>query len=279
MNFIGVAIDNREKGQVPISIGTSLALEAGFGIYPDRHESPPPFTRVKQVWINLRTLVRNLIACLPTNLKETLLPDDVWRFVHEEMTIIKTSLAKQAPGVKLVFYVSEYNRLDQRFPGAVIKLPSTPKQSIQQQVEEASLKLALEKNHEHDVEFFDFELHGQHPSSFLLTHLPVDLLSRYFFERLELLESHTGKIKGPGAWNSKLTNGKELSNIPFNRFTLQLFGDNGNMFSPHPVSLRRALMQVAIDNGWSNVTSIEKIRDSLKKIPNDMQRTELLKML
>lgn len=279
MNFIQVAVDNREKGRVPISIGTSLALEAGFGVYPDRPETPPPFTRAAQLWINLRTIVRNLLACLPTDLKDTVLPDDLWEFAQEELSIILAAMAKDAPKTRVVFYVSDYTRMQQRFPGGLLKVPSTPKQILQQKIEDATLRLMLQKNLEHHVEFFDFDIQGQFPASFILTHLPVDLLARYRFDRLELLESHTGKIKGPGAWNSKLTNGKELGNIPFNSFTLQLFGDNGNMFSPHSISLRRAVLQAAAQANWTNVTGMEKIHDTVKKIQNDAQRSELVKML
>lgn len=280
MNAIQIAVDSREKGQVPISIGTSLALEAAMGIYPDRPESPPPFSRAKQLWINLRTLVRNLYACLPTDLKETVLPDDLWQFVQEEMSIIPAAVEKGSMGnTRVVYYVSDYKKLAQRFPGAIIKEAKTSKQIVQQKIEEVALELVLQNNQLHHVEFFDFDIQGRHPASFIITHLPVDLLARYHFERLELLESHTGKIKGPGAWNTKLTNGKELSNIPFNSFTLQLFGDNGNMFSPQSLSLRRAVVELAGKRNWTSVTTQEKIRDDVRRVENDAHRRELEKML
>lgn len=279
MNPILVAVENREKGQVPISIGTSLALEAGAGAYPDRPESPPPFSRVKQLWVNLRTIVRNLYACLSTDLKDSVLPDDLWNAALEELSIIQAFMQKQAPHVKVVFFVSDYSRLKQRYPHASIKEAITPKQIFQQKIEEMTLKLMLENNHQLDVRFFDFDIQGQFPASFILTHLPIDLLARYRFDRLELLESHTGKLKGPGAWNTKLSNGKELSNVPFNIFTLQVFGDNGNMFSPLSISVRRSLLEAANANGWTNVSTMERIHDTVKKIPNLAHRAELSKLL
>jgi hypothetical protein len=279
MNPILIAIENREKGQVPISIGTSLALEAGFGVYPDRPETPAPFTRVKQLWVNVRTIVRNLYACLPTDLKDTVLPDDLWREALNELAIIITSTAKQTPNVKVVYYVSDYARLKQRFPHANIKEPVTAKQIFQQKVEDVTLRLLLENNHQLDVKFFDFEIQGQFPASFIMTHLPIDLLAKYRFDKLELLESHTGKIKGPGAWHTKLTNGKELGNIPFNSFTLQLFGDNGNMFSPQSISIRRSMLEAARLGNWTTVSTMEKIRATVDKIPNPVHRTELMKLL
>lgn len=280
MNAIQIAVDNREKGSVPISIGTSLAIEAGSGVYPDRPENPPPFTNVKQVWINLRTIVRNLYACLPTDLKESVLPDDLWQAALEELSIIPAAVTAGSRGhTQVRYYVSDYARMATRFPGAILKEATTPKQIFQQKIEDVTLKMMLEKNHQQHVEFFDFDIQGQHPASFIITHLPVDLLARYRFERLELLESHTGKIKGPGAWNTKLTNGKELSNIPFNSFTLQLFGDNGNMFTPQSITLRRKMLALAAQWGWTNVTTMDKIRETVKKVDVDDHRLTLLKLL
>lgn len=280
MNFIQTAVDNREKGQIPITIGTSLALEAGMGTYPDRPEIPPPFTRAKQLWINLRTIVRNLYACLPTDLKDQVLPDDMWPAALEELSIIASAIGKATHGgTKVVYYVSDYTRLNQRFPGATIKEPTTPKQIVQHRLEETTLQLMLANNQEHEVQFYEFDIQGQWPASFILTHLPVDLLARYRFERLELMESHTGRIKGPGAWSTKLTNGKELEQIPFNKFTLQLFGDNSNMFAPQSITLRRLVVELATRWNWTNVTTMDKIRETVKKVANDAQRQQLEKML
>lgn len=280
MSPIKIAVDNREKGQVPVSIGTSLALEAGSGTYPDRPESPPPFTRAKQLWVNLRTLVRNLYACLPTELKDNVLPDELWECVLEEMAIIPAAVTNGSMGnTSVVYYASDYNNLKRRFPEASIREPRTTKQLLQHSVEETTLKMALSNNRDFNVQLFDFEIEGQYPASFILTHLPVDLLARYRFERLELLESHTGALKGPAAWNTKLTNGRELTNVPFNHFTLQLFGDNGNMFAPQSITLRREVLRLAKQFNWTNVTTLEKVRETIKKISNDQQREAVLKLL
>ena len=161
-----------------------------------------------------------------------------------------------------------------------MKEAKTSRQVIQQELENRTLKLMLEHNHQQkNVQFFDFEIEGRHPDSLIMTHLPVDLLARYRFSRLELLESHTGKIKGPAEWNTKLTNGKELANIPFNSFTLQLFGDNGNMFSPQSISIRRVLLEAAQKWGWTNVSGMERVRDTIGKIANDHHREQLVKLL
>lgn len=280
MNVNKIAVENREKGQVPISIGTSLAIEAGGGVYPDRPEVPEPFTRAKLLWINLRTLVRNLYGCLPTDVKETVLPDDLWEYALEEMAIIPAAVTNMSKGnTSVVYYASDYKHLERKFPGAIIKQPRTVRQQLQQRVEDSTLRIMLERNRDFDVQLFDFAISGQFPASFIITHLPVDLLARYQFERLELLESHTGAIKGPAAWHTKLTNGRSLPNIPFNKFTLQLFGDNGNMFSPQAISLRNEMLDKAKQWNWTNVTTMDRIRDTVGKVGNDALRSQLVKML
>lgn len=280
MKMIQVIVDNRDKGQVPVSIGTSLALEAGAGVYPDRPEMPPPFMRARQLWVNLRTIVRNLYGCLPTDVKDTVLPDDMWQAALEELSVIDVAVTEASKGhTQVVFYVSDYKRLQGRYPGAVLKEAKTHKQIFQQKLEETTLQLMLKNNHQLEVKFFEFGIEGQYPESFIITHLPVDLLARYRFTRLELLESHTGKIKGPAEWNTKLTNGKELANVPFNDFTLQLFGDNGNMFSPQPISVRKAFLEAAQQWGLTNVSTMDKVKNTVAKIQNDHLRGGLAKLL
>lgn len=283
MNYIQQAVEAREKGQsIPISIGTALAIEAGCGIFPDRPEHPAPFIFVQQVWVNLRTLVRNLYACLDKDLKDTVLPADLWGAGLEEMQIIESAVAQATHGrTKVVFYVSDYKRPERLFPGAIIKKAITPKQIFQQTVEESTLKLMLENNQQnHTVNFYEFQIEGQHPPSLIITHMPVDLLCRYRFERLELLESHTGVIKTPAQWNTKLTNGKELTNIPFNRVTMQLFGDNGNLFAPLSITIRREVVRLAGIDQWTAVTSLEKVRATISgKMDNDVHRKAVLELM
>lgn len=277
---IQLAIEQREKGQVPISIGTSLAIEAGAGVYPDRPESPAPFSQVHEVWFNVRTIVRNLLACLPTELRNSLLPEDAWPAALEELSIIPAAVTEASHGhCRTVFYLSDYKGLARKFPGASLREPKTEKQLFQHRLEEGTLKLLLKNNHSAEIQFFDFEITGQHPTALLVTHLPVDLLARYRFERLALLESHTGKIKGPAAWNTKLTGGKDLTNIPFNKFTLQLYGDNGNMFNPQPAALRKQIEFLAHRWQWTNATTLDRVRETIKKVDNDVQRNALLQLL
>src|SRR5690606_9561418 len=96
-----------------------------------------------------------------------------------------------------------------------------------------------------DVRYYDVYIEGKFQDTMLLTHIPVDLLSADRFSKLVLLESHTGAIKPHLSWYTKLTNGKELFRMPFNRFTLQVFGDNGVHFAPMPMKMKQAVKDIS----------------------------------
>ena len=58
-------LESREKGQLPISIASSLAIESALGIMESdepgyKPPASPPLLDYDAIWINLRTLFRNL---------------------------------------------------------------------------------------------------------------------------------------------------------------------------------------------------------------------------
>ena len=280
MNTILAGIDAREKGGFPISIGTSLAIESACGVFPDRPVDPPPVLSVKEVWVNLRTLIRNLFGALPSDVREHVMPGDLVPAMLEDMSVIESTISKASTGLtRVVFYCCDYSTMPRIFPKAMLKVPKTEKQHVQKVLEDNTVKLLLTHSPPHDLRLFRLEIAGQFPHSFIITHLPVDLLARYSFSKLELLESHTGAIKPYPQWHTKLTGGKDLNNIPFNRFSLQVFGDNGHQFTPLLPSIRKEVLRLAEQDNWSAITTDEKIRVSLRKIQDPVARTLLLALL
>lgn len=280
MNSLLAGVDSREKGQFPISIGTSLAVESAGGVYPDRPVDPAPINDVREVWFNLRTLFRNLQGCLPTEIKDRVTHGHLIPALVEEMQIIESAIIKISSGTaRAVFYVCDYSSLRTKFPKAALRVPTTPKQIMQHALEKATIQGVLDQGVSQDLRAFRMEIEGQHPPSFIVTHLPVDLLSRYSFAKLLLLESHTGAIKAPAQWNTKLTNGKELVNIPFGRFALQVFGDNGHQFAAAPRAVREKVLELAKEWNWTSVTTEAKIRESLRSLSHPADRAALLALL
>lgn len=280
-NKLLAIIDGREKGAVPVSIGTSLALEGAFGEYPERPVSPAPILKVKEVWFNVRTVIRNLIEAIPTDQRDALTAEGLWPALVEELTIIDAAVVRGSTGLaRAVFYLCNYLHLQRKFPRAILRQPSTPKQIFMAKMEEDLLRRLAKDPASVDYRVFrTHEITGNYPESFIVTHYPVDLLSRYAFKNLELLESHTGAIKPFSQWHTKLTGGNELSNIPFCPLTLQLFGDKGNHFSSMPAKIRKQILDIAEADRWSSVTTRDRITMSMRRIAHPADKAILMAML
>lgn len=232
------------------------------------------------MWFNLKTLLRNLEGALPSDIKDRITPSHVVPALIEELTILESAISKGSQGqARAVFYNCDYSSLRHKFPKAALRVPSTPKQLAYAALEQNTIKALLNQELAQDIRTFRFELLGQFPESFIVTHLPVDLLSRYNFQSLQLLESHSGNIKAYPQWHTKLTGGKELTNIPFGRFSLQVFGDNSNQFAAAPRLVREEVLKLAQQHRWTSVTTEAKIRESLRSVTHALDRAALLSLL
>lgn len=266
-NFQLQQLAQRELGAIPLSVGTSLAIESACGVLPEKEVSPPPILAVKELWVNLRTLFRNLMGALDKDFREQVLPDALVMGLQEEMSILESAIVKAGQGqVRVVFYYCSYAALPRTFPRAKKKELSTNRQKVYDILEQRALQILHQQQPSQDVRWFNLELTGQHPAAMIITHCAVDLLNRRHFTNLLLLESHTGAIKPHTQWNTKLTNGKELTRIPFNQLTLQVFGDGGVFFSPMPSKIRSYVIELAEQENWTAVTTREKIIYGIKKL-------------
>jgi hypothetical protein len=274
-----VNLAERDKGQVPISIGTALAVEGALGIFPDRPVSPPPILKYKQVWFNLFTLFRNLMGSVDAEQQKSVLPYELVPALWEDMHGIAAAIDQASNGgIEPVFYLNDYSALPRVYPKASLKTPATPAQADYALLEQKTLRLLMSEKPSLTLRSYGLKIEGRHPASLIVTHFPVDLFGRYSFEKLDLLESHTGKIKTPAQWNTKLTVKDDVELLPFNEFTLQLFGDKSIQFRPLGIVLRREVMAVAKANHWSSVTTMEKIKATLGKV-KDPEILALLKEL
>lgn len=259
-------LDSREKGtQVPISIATSQAIESCLGVLPE-HETPDaPIRKVDSLWINLRTLVRNFFGAMTKEHREAVMPQQAAELILNEMQIIESAIIHGANGrTEVTYYLCSLIGLNRRYPYALLRAPSTENQKMAYALEEATLQELLQLNPPHDLRLFELDFDDNQRNALIITHHPVDLLNRYRFKTLTLLESHTGALKPPNLWYTKLQNGKELANIPFDRMTLQLFGD-GVMFASVDTKARKLLMELAAKNKWSPMTTKDYIVSTVRR--------------
>lgn len=265
-----IQMSEREKGQFPISIGTSLALEGALGIHPDRPLPNRPIFQYKEVWFNVYTLFRNMITSLKAEQQRGATVADLHPALIEDMMGCETVVDQESNGrVKAMFYLNDYSSLPKAYPKAKLKEPSTDNQLVYAALEKATLDRLLVDRPAITIARYPLLIKELHPKALIMTHYPMDLFARYQFERLDLLESHTGKIKGPAHWNSKLSGkSSETEFLPFNAFTLQVFGDNVQ-FAHQLRGLKDAVIETAKATNWSSVTTMDKIKMTLDKFVKD----------
>ena len=258
-------ISGRELGvSVPISIGTSIAIESALGLLPEQ-TNQIKIENYDAIWINVRTLFRNLLGAMETESKKMVLPEDVAEALVNEMTVINAVVSDKTRGmVSVVFYVCTHSSLSRRYPNAAHRNShdNTDNQRTNYIVEQQALKTVLDSGAMVDLRKFDMDF-GDNTNVMIVTHQPIDLLNRYRFKQIVLLESHTGAIKPPSRWYTKLQNGRELVNIPFDKMTLQLFGD-GTMFSPMGIKVRKHLVELAKKNGWTYLTTRDYVMKTIR---------------
>lgn len=272
-----LTVSGREMGAIPISIGTSLAIESALGILPDQETDKPFINDYEAVWINVRTLYRNLIGAIDHTSRSTLIYKDLVDAINNEMQIIESTFSHSTKGrVNVTFYVCSYASVSRRFPHAGHKHPNTPLQKENFALEQLTIRALTESHPNHDYREFDVDFDGVQQNTLIITHYPIDLLNRYKFKMLSLLETHTGAVKSPGRWYTKLHTVSGVS-IPFDRMTLQIFGDN-ILFSPVPMAIRRAILRIAEANKWTAVSTKELIVKSIKTEHDPVLEAFILKL-
>jgi hypothetical protein len=252
---------------IPVSIPTANALDA-----------ISKAGKMDVVWINVGTLVRNLHDCIESDQRPALTGNAIADEVIHEMGIINQVIAEMGYGV--TYYILGYQDLARKFPFAKLRVQRTEKQIQRQTLMDDAIKRIMALDEGQTIEYDKgSEVRGEPKRALIITHYCVDLLSRMKFTKLRLLESYTGNVKQKSEWNTKLTDGKGLVHIPFNRFTLQIFGDNYTHFDPFPHQVRKAIMEMSVSMKWSPLTTVDKIRYSIDKLRDRYTAVQMLKML
>lgn len=252
-------ISVREMGQFPLSIPTSLALEGAIGIYPEKETHINVLPEYDELWINLRTLFRNLMGSMKSEEAAAVTPTPVAEALMSEIEHLESIIKERSANrIHLVFYVSNYKGLESKYPRAYIRKDSTPKQLIRTEIQKKAIGHLLELLKEqggHDVRVFEQKLKTAKPTkALIITHFAYDLFVYPQFSQLDLLESHTGVIKPKSQWYTKYVDGKTLPMIPFREDLVQIFGD-AETFSPWPIKHRRQLIELAEKHHWTQVTT------------------------
>lgn len=270
--------DQRTLGFFQLSVGSSLAIESMVSIHPDLPKPAiMPVREYREVWVNVRTLFRNMMNAMPSLIAEQITPLDVAQVLIEEMAIIPDMLHEYAGyAVKVTYYFNNLKRIEVKYPEAEIRHDTTPKQLRFASLLGDVMKIVL-KHQQDTILIVDDTLPGTAVKTVIMTHMPYDLLSEKHFGGLTLLESHTGKLKGKSLWYTKFYEGKALAHIPFTEEMLQVFGDT-ELFRPLDHRLRKALLEIAEKRNWSFATTRARIIDGVNELQNPAYVLKLKKI-
>jgi hypothetical protein len=255
----------RVTGQFPLSIATSLAVEGAVGIHPDHPVGSKVMSDFSGHWVNVKTLFRNYYEAIgKENIPMVDIVDLVDSFRHELEAYSDVSEEQGQHKFKTIFYCPDYIGLQSRFKHAILRTDGTPNQVL---FSKSMIMVLGEiiKNEPELIKLYPLKITDPHPSNTLmLTHYAYDLTTTVF-DRLSLLESHTGAIKDKSMWYTKFYNGKELPMIPFHEGFISIFGDN-QLFRPIGATYRRTLVDLGKQYNWSFATSRDKVNFGLNSL-------------
>lgn len=285
-------VQNRELGEFPVSFGTSMAIL----LVGDSNKESPSIKEAKekpeQLWINIGTLFRNMESVIDKTVTAKLTSDITVPVLLEEIRLIVNYVREiYADKMRVVFYQSDYVWLHKEFPRAGVKTPTTELQKNYDRILKQTLRaikkpmrdLIKEDFTLGDRAYVDYHVFEDFPQAefktlWVLTHHPVDLLGFKRTKKVQLLESQTARLRSKYEWNAKLT-GKKVEHMPFNKLTIQIFGDQGTNFSSMGAKYKKVLFDVAKERKWNPTTSVTMVDYHLSNIKDHFSGNVLRMML
>lgn len=277
------SLDNRALGEkYRISVGSSVPIESilgssGFLSFTPLYKKH----NIDALWINVSTLVRNIINAYAGDKKALLdynppingkvrfrfTPTNKHRKLAnaliDEMDIIQEAIGDK---LRVVFYCSRYEQFALYYPHAKLRYGVDSKPTELQLATAQTILTASELAAIDDKRITEYKnkiTTREEGIACMLSHYRYDLLSQDNFRGLFLIESYTGKLRSRTEFGEKLADGN-LTNMPFNDATIQIFGD-GEWFKSQDNKTKQAVLLVAKERRWDSMTTKEKMRTDLKR--------------
>lgn len=276
-------LNDRAMSSYPVSIGTSLALES-FQLGPnepyDKDRQIPNKVNISDydyLYINVHTLYRNMLGAVSSLDSDRLMIDDKYFVLLQELERIKDIINYiSKDSIKLVFYISRYKDMEKVYPYANLRKPTTERQIVYNTDLIVTVEHILRDFQ--GIKVFDRDFDPSIKSKVLImTHYPYDLLEYKKFNKFDLLESHTGVLKNPSMFYTKLLNGKDLNRIQFNRMSIQVFGDK-ETFSPMNIKVKKTVLDLAEKYNWTQATTKDRFYYCFNTI-DDLEIRNMLRSL
>lgn len=268
---MGDVFKDRTMGSSATSIGTHLALETIFTkkikLYDEAREfTPVDINKYDHHVYNLYTIVRNIVnSVTTTKVKEDILLDK--NFIK----VLKLELANIAK-----YYKNCNCKPHLLYPDytKIYKGYNTGKETgdTVNYREHNMIRAILDKlDHKEKIVSINDGKGYKIPNTvtgniLITTNLPVDLFNNK--GRVDLLESHTGKVRNKYMFNSKYHSvGKEdLSHLPFVEDLLYLLGDK-TIVVPMGIKVRRSVLELSKTMKWKATTTREKVMNDIARVP------------
>lgn len=274
------ALTSRMMGQLPISIATSVAFESLLNMEPPS-DAPPwvrrpsgsvqPIRRQKELWINLRTLLRNIDGAINPEVENLTSPLDYYRALVAEMATIETIVnelpAEERP--KTIYFTKSYENLSRIWPNALFRDVTAPKLKVFAVLENNVMSYFADDIRKgvfaQDKVIIADSYLSPGIRAALISHFPVDLVLTKGNKFELLVESHTGALKLKQEWYTKLRDGNKYPRIPFDKAMVQIFGDKENMLSPQTLAIRKRLGVISEKYRWSPMTTRDRVIFSIEQ--------------
>lgn len=265
--YTGDSLSTREISGFPLSLPTGLAFESLFRrTMPayDPNRVIPNEVNVRsyqECWISISTLFRNMVGSIKKEVFHSTTELDFKDALETEIEVINGLFMNEGNGLcKPRFYYCTYDDLREKLPQQVLlREDKTDTQKYMRLKHDKTLKLMMKATDE----IFEFKSEikpANRTTAIILTHHPYDLLSFKNFNKLDLLESNTGRLKGKHLWSTKYypVGENDMSILPFMRKLLLIFGDRVQI-QPSDYKLRKLILETARKYHWTAMTSKEKV--------------------
>lgn len=264
-------LDNAERtiGSSGLSIGTHLMYESVFPNLKkyDETRDIPSNVELKDYnihYFNLYTLVRNIINSFQETNKDKIKSNKkLVNKILDEIYLLEEMYQKQT---ELVFYLCKYDKAIRAYNHG--KLLSNYSRHIRYVEFTNFLRSIVSKNKplKDKVMELSYKLPKATPNTKVLitTHFALDLRNKL---TMDLLESHTGKLKKPTEFNTKYhgLGEADMTNIPFIPELLFILGDD-TLVKICDVVTRREIVSTSVSKNWTPLTSRYKALTDIKDI-------------
>nr|DAR94046.1 MAG TPA: hypothetical protein [Caudoviricetes sp.] len=245
----------------PLSFGTA-------GIFEGEYADPSKWSNL--MYVNIRTLYRNYVSSYDAKDYYKINEEEFNQTFMDEVAEFER-LVKEVTNnrVKTIFYYPKYTNLkktlphlerDQYNPSIFDDVEENLWEDIQSNQKWVPFNIEIIDENGFEQSFLDVTM---------FTSFVVDLLQSVKFNTLTLLESYTGKLKKRQEWYTKLKLPKRKDTaykVPFNKFTLQIYGDKSGFFKTTNKQMRDMVTNMAIDDNWLPISTLDRIRASIKKL-------------